>query len=289
MRIAYCIVCHRKTIVLSELVSILSKDNDVYIHVDLKTDITPFLHEYYDKVTFIANRVDVRWGSFSQVQTTLNFIDETLKKPYDYICLLSGDCLPLKSDAEIKKVLQEKNGTEFIGISMSENYKKIEDRVRYNYTSWNFQRNKDIISVVVRKIHHIFRPIFFRNNDFSRLPRLYKGPNWIMVTQDFCKYVIDYLANNSWYLKAFKRSYCCDEIFFQTIVMNSSFRDRVNQKDSTIGDNQKALRYVDFSESVNKIITEEKYNEIRGSECLFGRKFPESVDIENYRRCFGIL
>ncbi len=56
----------------------------------------------------------------------------------------------------------------------------------------------------------------FRKQDISHLPKLYKGSNWITLTDKAVTFILDYLEANPDYTKTFKSSLCADEIFFHT-------------------------------------------------------------------------
>jgi len=71
----------------------------------------------------------------------------------------------------------------------------------------------------------------------------------------------------------YMRTQNADEMFFQTVLMNSQLRDTVvNDK----------LRYVDWSQknSHPKIITKQDYQRLKDSGQLFARKFDIHVDAE---------
>ena len=63
MKIAHLILIHENPPQLKRLIQRLAHpDADFYIHVDLKTDIKPFLFLQSKNVKFIANRVKVSWA-----------------------------------------------------------------------------------------------------------------------------------------------------------------------------------------------------------------------------------
>src|SRR5271170_7757286 len=114
MRLAHLILAHTNPEQLSRLIGRLTHDgSDIYVHVDLKTDITPFLpiKESWH-VFFIENRVKVNWAGYSQVQSIVNGFKEILGsgKKYDYINLLSGQDYPIKSTEEIHSFLTNNPG-----------------------------------------------------------------------------------------------------------------------------------------------------------------------------------
>ena len=73
MRVAYCVVCHRRSKILDEMIDILGKDNDIYIHVDKKSNINDFI-DLSDRVKLIKERVNVQWAGFTLVKATLNLL-----------------------------------------------------------------------------------------------------------------------------------------------------------------------------------------------------------------------
>lgn len=97
------------------------------------------------------------------------------------------------------------------------------------------------------------------------------GANWITITRACAIYVSNYIAEYPYILEFFKYVIHPEEIFFQTIILNSNFKSNV------IDDN---LRYIDWkSEGPKpKILTIDDAMKLQESHCLFARKFDMSVD-----------
>lgn len=284
MRIAYCIITHKNTPILKECINILSTENDVYIHVDKKINIKEF-EEYKNRAKFLTKRVDVRWGGYSQVEATLNLLEATNCKAYDYIFLLSGDCLPVKSNREIKEFLNKNNGKQFIAHDIF--YKKTDERVKYIYPNFYFNKDKSIKDKVKIKIYNKFRFIN-KNKLYSKLPVLYKGTQWFGITGELKEYIFEYIKNNGWYIDAFRNSFCSDEVFFHSIVFNSKYKESIYEPKDKSNICFQALRYIDWKSGPEypKLLLEEDYDKIKKSECLFARKFDSKIDIEQYRKKF---
>lgn len=210
MNVAYCITCHRYSKILNKNVEILSKNNDVYIHVDKKSDIEKF-KELEKKAKFIENRIEVTWGDYSQIESTLNLLEETKKKEYDYIFLISGDDLPLKNDKDIKQFLYDNKGKEFIEIK--EDIDCLEDRLKYKYSKLLKKRKKKIFEKLYEKILKKFK-LLKRNEYYECLPKIYGGSNWFCISNNFRDYIFKFLDENKNYKKAFYYSICGDEEFY---------------------------------------------------------------------------
>ena len=289
MKVAYCIQCHKNTKILREFINILSVKNDIYVHVDKKSDIDDF-KEYKDKVIFIEDRVNVTWAEVSQIYATINSLKEAMKKwKYDYIFLVSGDCLPTKSDDQIRMFLSENKGKEFIGIEKNFNKSLIEDRLKYKYPSIYYKKDKnklDKLRILIRDRLKLNK----KNKYFDSLPPLYKGCNWFGLTGNACMHILDYIQSNDIYLKAFRNSIYGDEVFFQTIIMNSIYKNNIYNYDNENDDNKMALRYIDWKSGPQfpRILNEEDFESIKKTDTIIARKFDESLDIDKYRTYFGI-
>lgn len=288
MKIAYCIQCHKNTKILRETINLLSKENDIYIHVDKKTNIDEF-NEYLGKVIFIKDRVDVKWGNFSQVEATLNMLREVNKYNYDYISLISGDCLILKRDKEIKAILELNKGKEFIGIEKNFDEEELIKRVKYEYKDIYFKKYNNNIEKILIKIQS-FMGIVKENIYYEELPKLYKGCQWFTITSQLSNYFIEYLDEYPNYKLAFEKSFCSDEIFFQTIVMNSKYSSNVYNINIESDDNSMALRYIDWKSGPEypKILCENDFEKIKNTACIIGRKFDDNLDLDRYRKYFNL-
>lgn len=249
------------------------------MHVDAKADISDFV-EYTDSVSFVAARELIYWGSFAMVRATIKLLESTVSKEYDYIALLSGDDLPLKTDGEIKAFLKAHNGSEFIGVVKDAD---IGDRLKYLYMNGVYRQNKSILN----KIRYRLK-LFKRNPYFNTLPKLYKGSQWFTITYKLRNCILDYVKQNELYLKAFERSFAADELFFHTIACNDKkFKLRINGINENLHDTRMALRYIDWSKGL-KVLDEKDYIEMKASNCLFARKMSENIDIKKFKKYFEL-
>jgi len=284
MQITYCIICHRNTQILRTTIDLLSDDNEIYIHVDKKANMNDF-EEYNSKVHFVNNRIEVQWGRYSLIECTLVLLRAIKDANFDYVCLLSGDDLPLMNSDRIKKVFDEHAGMEFIGIQKNFNALELENRVKYEHSEFSSKRDKTIIEKVFFETIYKLFPMKL-NQQYEMLPQLYKGAEWFCISKSLKHYILDYLEQNEWYTEAFKNSHCGDEVFFQTIVMNSHYREKVFRINSGFDDNAMALRYIDWHTGPEypKILTEKDLRNISDDKLIFGRKFHEKTDIGKYKQ-----
>jgi len=292
LEIGYCIICHRNTNILRTSIEILSNgNNDIYLHVDKKADINDF-YEYKNKVHFIEERIDAVWGGYTLIECTLILLKQAAKLNYDYICLLSGDCLPLKNNDEIKDFFEKNKGNEFIGIQNDCDENELENNIKYEHNDLFFKKNKNVLESIILKIQYKSKLLKI-NENYRLLPKLYKGANWFCISGELCNYIFEYLQKNDWYKNAFKKAFCGDEVFFQTIIMNSKYKDKIYNYNSEYDDNHMALRYIDWNSGPEypKMLTEDDFENIKNTknnDCIFARKFNENIDIGKYKIEFNI-
>lgn len=292
MEVCYGIITHKNSSILRNTISLLYRYNNIILHIDKKVNIDNF-NEYKNKVDILGSdeRIDVQWGTYSQIQCTLNIIKSAMKYKFDYLCILSGDDMPLKSSKEIKSFFYENRGKEFIGIDKGIKYKSLENRVKYKHKNYHYKKDKNMFEKILVKIQKELS-LQKRNDKFNLLPSLYKGPNWFCITHEFCKYLLEYLKENKWYEEAFENSLCGDEVFFQTIIMNSDFKDKIYEFND-VDDNHMALRYIDWNTGPDfpRILDESDFDRIKEEEnkdCIFARKFNENMDIKNFNNEFNL-
>lgn len=292
MQISYCIICHRNTNVLRTTIDILWKgNNNIYLHVDKKANIDDF-SEYKNKVDFTPHRIDVTWASYSQIECMLILLEQAVKSDPDYVCLLSGDCLPLKNSDEIKDFMSKNNGNEFIGIQKIPNKVELENNIKYEHDGLYFKRKKNVLESVIFKMQNMITPLKITKG-YKLLPELHKGVNWFCISGELCNYILQYLKENDWYKNAFEKSFCGDEVFFHTIIMNSKYKDRIYNYNTNYDDNHMALRYIDWKSGPEypKMLTEDDFESIKNidnNDCIFARKFSENIDIDKYKKFFNI-
>lgn len=67
-----------------------------------------------------------------------------------------------------------------------------------------------------------------KNPYFSKLPTLKKGSQWLAITNYFRDYIFDYLAAHPDFIPAFRYSHCADEMFFQTLICDTSLQPEIH-------------------------------------------------------------
>lgn len=265
MKIAHLILTHQSPKQLQRLVSSLEHPEAYFfIHLDLKADLNAFKSPFKpDRVVFIKDRVDVKWGTYSMVKATLNGFNEILSFPvdFDFVNLLSGQDYPLKSTSSFHNFLEQNKDFSFMHYwFIKTDWPDVHSRIfEYHFDDFDFIGKFKIASVLnsllpKRKLPYGLEPV--------------GRSQWFTVNMVHLKYMMQYVENHPAYIKYFRLTWGCDEFFFQTILYNSIYKDQI------VNNN---LRYIDWSEGNDspKTLELSDLESLKQSKDFFARKFDE--------------
>lgn len=295
---AFLVMLHNQYKLASMLLSMLDDEEvDFYIHVDKKAsfteeDMSLLLSNVLKSKVFFVDRINVVWGDFSQIQAELTLLKEAIKVRYSYYHLISGVDFPLRSIEDIKSFFDAETGKEFVHFGRSDMQEIKQKRSMYYWILQNEIGNQKTIAkdknlkramcflvqteyVMLQKLFHVDR----RRKNLGI--KFASGSNWFSITYEFAYYV---LQKEQWIYDTFQHTKCCDEVFLQTILLNSDFyKSRYHQQEFD-ADYRANLRYIDFNRGKPYVFTNADINELQNvKDYLFTRKFdyetnPEVVD-----------
>lgn len=275
MKHAFLIIAHNDFPVLHTLLNMLDDTgNDLFVHIDLRaTDIYKQVCSVSTKqarLFILPNRISVHWGDISQVEVEYLLLETAAaKEKYAYYHLLSGADLPIQSQEYIHRFFQHHNGKEFIGFWQTPAHLKDLDRKISRYYFFTKHRRPG------EKWHELTTPLYNISLILQKIIGIHrkqevafqKGPQWFSITDDFCHYLI---GQKEAVLQRMNHTLCPDEIFVQTVIWNSPFKDRLfNLDDENIG----SMRLIDWKRGNPYVWTSHDYSELAQSDKLFARKF----------------
>lgn len=295
MRHAILITTHDNVEISKNLLSLYDDKNiDFYFLIDKKAKSynEEVLKDICKKSSvYFVPKINIYWGSFSQIQAEYILLENAVKKSYDYYHLISGCDIPLYTKNEFFDFFEQNKGKEFVEYSPKEiaEKNKVQDRVKYYYVFMESVREK---SAIKRKPKTFLREFFLKLQKLLKIDRtkgkeFQYGSNWFDITDDFAKYI---LKNKPWVNKHFKKTCCADELFLQTLLFNSPFYSNnyycLNEKNRILQRN----RYTDWTRGQPYTFKKEDYNEIINiKESLFIRKFNYKNDAEIVNKLFDWL
>ena len=264
MRIAYIISAYKLPQQLVRLVQRLdAAGTRFFIHVDQKTSREIFAEmsgplARRPNVVFLA-RHRCGWGDFGHVAASLKGLQALVDGmvPFDCAVLLTGQDYPIKSNAHIHEFLAKGAGRSYL------------EHFPLPHPEWPGHGGLDRI-----RHWHLFP--FGRHVELSASRALPKG--WVpfggssywCLSRECVEYVVQFVRRNPGIVRYFRRTWVPDELFFQTLLLNSPLKDRL------VNDN---LRYIQWTGGTPspEILSLAAYESLARSDKLFARKFDGSA------------
>ncbi len=264
---------------LKKLIDFFDDDFYFYIHINKKSEITKNeikLIQDFKNVVFLSREFQVNWGGLNLLKSLLLLSKEAINnKDIEYFHRISGQDFPIKSCDEIKNFLVKNRGKEYI-----ENFEMpakcwgsdggMERICYYNFN--NLFNTKTIRGkIAIRSLLKAQKILKIKRNIQQDFPKLFGGEGMWTLSYSCLKYIIDYTDKHPDFLRRFKWSFCAEEIYFQTIIMNSVFKANVANNN---------LRYIEWKKRNGNNpanLDETDYDNIINSDAIFARKFEYPV------------
>jgi len=273
MKITYLILAHNFPGQLERMIELLDHPQAAFIiHVDKKADIKQFSTPKLlglKNLSFLKNRLTINWGGFNMVEATLRMMKKAvMPNEKGYLVLLSGQDFPLKPADYIYNFLNHNYGTEYLEyFSLPDNrwVNKGMDRLAYYHFVDKLGPDESRqLYLLQKKERKTIRPYF---ENF--IP--YGGSQWWAFTTECAYYILKYIEYNKIFKEFYELTYIPDEMFFQSIILNSPFKESVTYNN---------LRYIDWQTGPEypRIFTSEDLKDILQSGRLWARKFSADRD-----------
>lgn len=280
MKFAYLIMAHEQPALLQKLLKVLDDArNDIYLHIDKKAvgfdEAALRACCRRASLTFVA-RMDVRWGGYSLIDCELALVRQAAKTPHDFYHLLSGTDLPLQQQDAIHAFFEAHPDTEFVGVieGWAQTPPIRERYAKYHWLSQRAGRNRTgLCGFLYGGSMAVQRRIPFLDRTHRQTVEFYGGSNWFSITQAFADYV---LSRTEWVRHTFHATTCCDEIFMQTLLLNSPFaphRFCPGAENGVRADYAACRRKIDWERGNPYIWTEAELPELLSCGMCFARKF----------------
>lgn len=273
-RHAYLIIANDNFPLLCQLLRLLDDPrNDIFLLIDQKSQHVPMfdLKESIQKSTLYIHPqpIPIFWGDYSLIEAELLLLKLAVStSSYSYYHLLSGKCIPIKSQDYIHDFFAKNDGTEFVSIDKVDPMKY---RFRYQFYFSFIRKLKSPKSIAGKAITYglvLLQRIIGVDRVKGIDIEFKKGANWFSITHKFAEYI---LSKEDWIRKIFHDTYCCDELFLQTLLYNSEFYKNVNRNPH----GEHNMRYTDWQRGNPYTFCLSDADELRQSKQLFARKFDD--------------
>ncbi|MDG1277481.1 MAG: beta-1,6-N-acetylglucosaminyltransferase [Algoriphagus sp.] len=234
---AILLVAYRNIEQIYEYIDLLDEDFYFYIHVDKKSNISKERIEKLREnknVKFVESLYKVNWGGKKFIEVLLFLAKEALKdKNIKYLHTASESDLPLKSPKYIKEFFIKNDGKQFLDIfSLPDDRWPNGGLDRFDkyhfYDQFNAKTKigfKLIMSLL--KLQDIFG---INRKSTKKMPPLYGGSTWLSLSYSCMEYAVNFSEENLDFMRLLENTFAPEEIYFQTVLMQSPYRnDLVNK------------------------------------------------------------
>lgn len=270
MKHAFIIQAHAYPELLDNILRIWHAPNHYFfIHIDKKyKKIQDFIDitKCYDNIIFLQKRMNINWGGSMQFRLTLKLLEMAQDYPvsFDYYHLLSGQDFPCCNNIKFDYFFERHNGYSYMFYDQTVYTEKYHQRVTpfslndvFNQRSrfhWFKNRLEGILSRVIHR---------------QEIPNLRGGWQWFSWHEKVVEYVLRYVYEHPNYLKRFKYTSCCDELFFHTMLYPKLHELNIISNNS--------LRFIVWNpkriySSLPLVLEETEFEELKDSGALFCRK-----------------
>ncbi len=269
MKVANIIIAHKNPAQVLQLIN--QYDEKLFhnfVHVDSKCRMEDWQDVVmHPGVTMAKRRWKMVYAGFGFVGATLDALREIKKSQehFFYINLISGQDFPLQPTQRFYDFLRhtyETQPKEFFEILDLSVWPGAHRYQQFHLIEWT-ARGRYFIERWINKF--IPKRKFY---DGKFVP--YGRAAWFTASDHFVNYALEYLKEHPDYIRFLKTCWSPDEFIFNTLVMNSPFREHVAPY----------LRYIDWSEGkvTPMVFRTVDVDRLLSSGCFMARKFDQAVD-----------
>lgn len=267
---------------LEEIVDFFGEGFNIYIHIDKKSKIA---HQSIDKllknknIASISQRYKINWGGLNHLLAILDLAEQAFANDRnEYFHLITGHDFPIKSKNYFSDFFnrnKHSNYMEYHKLPYADWPEGGMDRLsRYNLYDLIDGRtgSKEIL---LKRFSKLQKLLGIKRRLSNNFPDQYGGSTYWSLNREALEYTFYFMKNNPEYLKRFKYTFCAEEIFFQTILLNSPLKDKI------INNNLRFIVWENRNGNFPANLDNTDYNDIKKSEALFARKFeyPASIGL----------
>lgn len=276
MKIAYIILVHKNPEQVARLINRLNTENVVFsIHVDYKANIENFEKEIlsnnpHNNINFLVKRFKPKWGGFNTIKAAVELISSVLKYKPDSIVYISGQDYPIMNNKSIEKYLFKHKEKALIEYEPEKyDLKKVNNINRYYFADYFNYNKKGLFNP--KEIPLLARILtkLLPKRKFLKGVKPFVGRQWFILPLDIAEFVVKEYAINKQLKNFYRFSIHSAEMYFQTLLLNSKFADRVTNLRTVFADYNAPNPIVWKADDIAVLKSQDK---------PFARKFDSKID-----------
>jgi hypothetical protein len=292
VKIAYLVLAHQQPNHCRRLLERLVSDSTrLFVHVDCKSNLNDFVWTH-PNVVFLRDRLNVNRGGWSLTRAMVRALRTAfLTSDSEYFIFLAGTDYPIKSRKYISSFLSDKYPLNFLNYyPLLPGSYGAANLARYHFVDQSHRSGNILarpIGGLLAWIADVLPPRSFPEGSVA-----FRGSDRWCLNRETVAHVLDCWDSSKGrsYRKYFKYTWGSDEMFFQTVVLNSKWSQQCNLYDDEAvskmiegrmrpwSDQVMAhFHYIDWDPSREDpaILDERDLQRLERTEALFACKFHE--------------
>lgn len=261
---AVLIQAHKESEYIKQL-ALQNSDVNFYLHFDAKSNIKVGDYSIIPNILVLSERVNVKWGGFSQVEATLLLLKKAFENPHNtFFHLISGEDCVLKPFYEISKRINITTPEIYIDLRYSLKHRH---RTRFWAIHANTVWQRSFLGKVLTKVNVLLDKILPISQSNELFYSVY-GSSWFSINRLGLELLLKQIDSNI--ICFFEKKLCPDEHFFQYIL------ERFNLKQYNQCDNR---RFIDLPDNKNhpRYIELDELKELAKQDYWMARKVKENT------------
>ncbi len=246
IRLAYLLVAHTNPDQVNTFIKQVLDygDSEVFLHIDKKNEVMKERIIHSNRV-HVYSEYEVRWGSFEIVKAAYFLMNKAIDSKHHFTHAYFGSGQDLLVKKGMYEYLSENSDKTFLRI-VREITNKNRQSARYRIKwpkklmkrdDWSFSRFIRIFYQLLCCVGIVMHP---NKHILKENVKFYEGRTWFIAPISVIEYISNYINEHKDYVDFWEDSLASDLMFFQTIIMNSKYKDKV----------QDELMFVHFGNSI---------------------------------------
>lgn len=261
---------------IEQLTSLIKYFNDddfvVLVHLDKKNKYDSKQKEILSKMNnvFVYSKFKTNWGGHKLLECELFMLNKAFKNPnIDYFHFISAQDVPTRNLSDFKFFFINNKGLNFLkykqylqGEDQNETFERLNLFRLYDFFNARSKTGHYFLNNIIK----IQETIGIKRPIPNHLPAIFGGSAWFSLSRECIKYLIDYTSTHPQLYRRLKCTFAADEIYINTVLLNSSFKEKIVNND---------LRYTNWqfkNGSIPAVLDEEDLFNILSTENFFARK-----------------
>lgn len=288
MRHAMLMCAHTNFNMLQMFIDLYDDERyDFYILIDKKILVNEkeVLKRYPTKSkAYFCPRIEISWAGYSQIEANLLLFEESIKKKYDYYHYFQGSDFPIKTCDEVDEFFEKNKGKQFIEIYQKD-FSKIKCGYYHFFTNNRWYRKNVFVKAANKILLFVQKMLKIkRNNDID----LYHGSALTSLSHECVMYILSKRAEIK---KRFNYTLAADEVFLQTMIAKSPFREDIYKFEKSMNANVRMIDWDRREGNSPYTFCLDDYEKLISADedICFARKFSENVDFEVVKKLYDYL